>query len=43
MGDQEGVIVIPNKIIEETLDNMIENIDHKDKIELEIEISDKKD
>ena len=33
----------PNEIIEETLDNMMENIDNKDKIELEIDISDKKD
>jgi len=32
-----------DKIIEETIDDMIENIDNKDKLELDIEISDKKD
>ena len=34
---------VSDKIIEETIDDMIDNIDNKDKIELEIEISDKKD
>jgi len=34
---------VSDKIIEETLDGMIDNIDDKDKIELDIEISDKKD
>ena len=34
---------VSGKIIEETLDDMIENIDNKDKIDLEIDFSDKKD